>query len=426
VQALRLADPEALPAAAGDTVQVGRTTFEYAQVVSTSGSTVVVTPPLQSIPPAETPVALLEPLATTTPPPALEYAERSGRELVSITPVFAGSARLELDTLTDLREGDLLEVRERDAQQSELVTLKDLPAKEQSGLGIPTKTIKVEPSLRFDHPAGTEVALLVPVGRAARLDADAGAGVRDLVLADASALGAGPGARLRIGSGSAAEHRYVESTLANGLRVRPPLARGHFAGEPVVRVASRSGGTGFLAWLASAVGLELRTDRGERWNRELVRLVGPLWRWRGTRRGVEELLAGSVRGEVGERLLLSGLERRGVEVVDMANSMQLGLVSTLGYDTVLCGRPSYFRADLQAERRSHRMHQPAGIDELVRAARQSLEREKPAHTFYDLHVYATTMQLGVDSVNEVGARLGDTTLLWDEPLVVAGDEERRP
>ena len=80
----------------------------------------------------------------------------------------------------------------------------------------------------------------------------------------------------------------------------------------------------------------LRSDRGERWNRELVRLAASLWPWRGTRRGVQGLVAASIRGE-GDAF-----------VVDLANPLQLGLV----------------------------------------------------------------------------ARLGDTTLLWDEPLVVPGDDER--
>jgi hypothetical protein len=499
---LTLATPEALDAVVGDVVRVGRDAFEYAQVVATHGSVLVVTPPLLVRPPLETPVALLEPAPTTTPPPELEHAERSGRELVVRAPVRTRAARLELDSLTGLVEGDVVELRERDATRSELVRIAELPATEHAGIGIPTITSRVEPPLRFDHQAGTEVAVVESAGRATRLAAGAGTGASSVAVTDLPAVGlqvgapvgvgtgatadyghtrsltharleldaglgsahavgtrvaavedgggetrlvaaveagaralavatlvgvrVSPGSALEIGSGTLAETARVLSTSPARIEIDPPTAHAHLVDEPVARLATRSGGTGFLAWLASAVGLELRPDRGERWNRELVRLVGSLWRWRGTRRAVEELLAGYVRGEVGRRELPSGLVRRGVEVLDLANPMQLGLVSTLGYDTVLCGRPSFFRVDLQTESRSHRMHQPEGIDELVRATELALRREKPAHTFYDIHIYATTTQLGLDSVNEVGARLGETTLLWDEPLVVAGDEERRP
>jgi hypothetical protein len=69
------------------------------------------------------------------------------------------------------------------------------------------------------------------------------------------------------------------------------------------------------------------------------------------------------------------------------------------------------------------MYQPAGLISLVRAAREALRREVPVHLGYELRLHANTMQLGTD-ITEVGARLGDTTLLWDEPLVVLGDERR--
>jgi hypothetical protein len=425
LQALTLASPDALGAAVGDVVRIGSESFEFAQIAAAHGSVLVVTPPLLEIPPADTPVALLEPAPTTTPPPALEHAERSGRELVVVSPAHAGSFRVELDTLVGLAEGDVLELRQRDAQRSEIRRIEELPAKEMSGRGIPTLTLRLHRSLRYDHPAGGEVAVLEPAGREARLAEAAAPGASTVSVDDPGALAGRVGAAVRIGSGEQAEYAHVRGLAGAAVTVDPPLSHPHTREEPVARLETRSGGTGFLAWLGAAVGLELRADRGERWNRELVRLVGALWPWRGTRRAVEEFLRGYVRGEVGRRRVGEVLERQGVEVVDAANPLQLGLVSTLGYDTVVCGRPNFFWVDLSTNRRSHRMYQPQGIEELLRAAHRALRREKPAHTFYDIRLYANTMQLGLDSANEVGARLGDTTLLWDEPLLVAGDEERR-
>ena len=57
----------------------------------------------------------------------------------------------------------------------------------------------------------------------------------------------------------------------------------------------------------------------------------------------------------------------------------------------------------------------------LQATRDAVGREKPAHTYYDIRLTATSMQLGVDETTEIGARIGETTLLWTEPLVVEGE-----
>jgi hypothetical protein len=206
-----------------------------------------------------------------------------------------------------------------------------------------------------------------------------------------------------------------------GVTLTAPLRRAHGAGADVFvlegtdvgLLVARSGGTRFLTWLASAIGLELRADRGERWNRELVRRAGSLWPWRGTRRGVEAFVESYVLGEAD------------VDVVDPAQPLQLGLVSTLGVDAIPCGMPDFFWIELRTEERNSRMYHPAGLVSVIRAAREALRREAPAHLAYDVRVFANTMQIGGHPETEVGARLGDTTLLWSEPLLVPADEERR-
>lgn len=161
----------------------------------------------------------------------------------------------------------------------------------------------------------------------------------------------------------------------------------------------------FLDWLGGWVGLTLRADletaalglegeaaraaaeRRER-ARALVAGAVPLYRLRGTRRGLEELV----------RILTGGLSPT---IDEMAATFQVGVSSTVGRDTLLGGgAPHFFHVLL-------RLPQPGPaarrrVEELVRAI---LDVEKPAHTRYRLDVLTPAMQLGVHS------RIGVDTLL---------------
>jgi hypothetical protein len=71
------------------------------------------------------------------------------------------------------------------------------------------------------------------------------------------------------------------------------------------------------------------------------------------------------------------------------------------------------------------LHTPAGLDVMHRAARYMLDSEKPAHTYYELRVRASTMQLAPPSQTTIdgkpGAQIGATTLLWQDPWVYDSD-----
>ncbi|HEU0013460.1 MAG TPA: phage tail protein [Longimicrobium sp.] len=160
----------------------------------------------------------------------------------------------------------------------------------------------------------------------------------------------------------------------------------------------------FLDWLAGWVGLTLRADletgapgeeagdaaaaaRRER-ARALVAGAVPLYRLRGTRRGLEELV----------RVLTGGLSPT---IDEMAAAFQVGVSSTVGRDTLLGGGASHFFHVLL------RLPQPGPaarrrVEALVRAI---LDVEKPAHTRYRLDVLSPAMQVGVHS------RIGVDTLL---------------
>lgn len=165
--------------------------------------------------------------------------------------------------------------------------------------------------------------------------------------------------------------------------------------------------TAFLDWLAGWVGLTLRGDleavavgegeeaRAIRERRALARaLVAnavPLYRLRGTRRGMEELI----------RLFTGGLSPT---VTEMTASFQVGVSSTIGADTLLDGgAPHFFHVLLRLPHPDPRARRR--IEELVRAV---LDVEKPAHTRYHLDVLTPAMQVGVHS------QIGVDTLLVPE------------
>jgi hypothetical protein len=243
--------------------------------------------------------------------------------------------------------------------------------------------------LRTDHDADEPVTVRPPANRrmTAVLAASAARGRTEIVVAEQA------------------------GRTRRAVRLMTPLRFGHDAGTAVA-VADRPGaGTTFLGFLAGWIGLKPRPDRGERWNRELLRLAGRIWPWRGTPRGVEAFLTASLRGEA---------ER--VRVLDAPDPFQLGLVSTVGADAVIGGMPPhYFAVEIDTEPRNSRLYSPVGLAEMAQAAHTVLRAERPAHTYYDLRVNAYTMQIGVDAQTEIGARVADTTLLWGAPQVLEGE-----
>ena len=201
--------------------------------------------------------------------------------------------------------------------------------------------------------------------------------------------------------------------LRRAVQVSAPLQFAHAAGTGLRVLGARhgpAGGAAFLGWLAGWVAVETRPDRGERWNRELLRLNARLQPWRGTQRGLEATLNATLR------------EEATAAVGDRPNPLQIGLVATVGVDTVICGDPpNYFTVELQVDPRNGRLASPLGLAELVQAAQTVVRREKPAHTYFDLAINAGGMQIGADDAREIGVRVGETSLLWERRLLVRGE-----
>jgi hypothetical protein len=207
----------------------------------------------------------------------------------------------------------------------------------------------------------------------------------------------------------------------------------------------------FLNFLASWIGLPLRDElipragetdlkgrlrindtpyerRKARWNRHLMRTAVGIYPRRGTRAGVEGMLRAWLKDDlVEERVIVTDLLRT---YTDIDAVFRLGERARLGVDTVLGeGPPFFFIVDLTPDPTVRGLRNPAGIDVFLREARYILETETPAHTYYELRVRVSTMQLappiGSERAGEIYAQVGETTQFWDQPAVYRVGYENR-
>jgi phage tail-like protein len=149
----------------------------------------------------------------------------------------------------------------------------------------------------------------------------------------------------------------------------------------------------FLPWLAGWVALTLREDWSEAEKRRIISEIVPVYRQRGTKAGLTTVLQAYI-GSVG------------AEIEEFNEALQLGVTSTVGINTVIGGGPPhYFLVKIILP----------GLDDLdfsrkEQIARAIIEQEKPAHTYYDLHLqFPPTMQIGVRSTVGVDTLLSTRT-----------------
>lgn len=145
----------------------------------------------------------------------------------------------------------------------------------------------------------------------------------------------------------------------------------------------------FLAWLSEWVALSLRADIGAERQRVLIASAVRLYRVRGTKAGLEELV---------------GIYTTPSTTIDeRAPRMQIGDHSTVGVDTTLGGGPPHFFHVT--------VRLPETTDPKVIAARQRIvtaiiDAEKPAHTYYTLDLETPILQIGIHSTVGVDTLLG--------------------
>jgi phage tail-like protein len=152
----------------------------------------------------------------------------------------------------------------------------------------------------------------------------------------------------------------------------------------------------FLPWLASWTAFSLRADLDFDQQRDFLSRIIQLYSWRGTKKNMIELLAIFTKGK--PKIIEAG-----------GNEFQIGVNSTIGQDTWLSGGPAhYFQVTIsltEADKAAEKIDTQA-IERKLKIARDLIELEKPAHTFYDLNVSYPSMQIGVQSTLGVDTLLG--------------------
>jgi phage tail-like protein len=147
----------------------------------------------------------------------------------------------------------------------------------------------------------------------------------------------------------------------------------------------------FLDWLATWVALTLREDWTEAERRRILSEIVTSYRLRGTPNGLRHVLSA-----------FTGLPADTIRIAELAAPLQVGVVATVGVDTIVGGSPPhYFLVDALVP--------VTGAADLTRKKsilRAILDLEKPAHTFYDLRIQVPTMQIAVISRVGVDTVLG--------------------
>ena len=148
----------------------------------------------------------------------------------------------------------------------------------------------------------------------------------------------------------------------------------------------------FLPWLAGWAALSLRSDMSLARKRRLLANIIPLYRIRGTRKYLEELLA----------LCLDVV----VAISDIdVPELQIGKHSTIGSDTYIDGGPPFFFRVMMI---AHGMSK-SELEAQRQIANDVIELAKPAHTYYQIDIVSPNLQLGIHSTVGVDTVLGTAT-----------------
>jgi phage tail-like protein len=157
----------------------------------------------------------------------------------------------------------------------------------------------------------------------------------------------------------------------------------------------------FLEWLAGWVALTLRADMPVVKQRDFIANIVQLYKRRGTLSNLQHLL----------EIFLEGTP----SVVEPdAHEMQIGEQSTIGEDTYLGGGPPhFFEVTISLARPS-----PEFLERQLQVARDLINLEKPAHTYYKLQSTFPTIQIecsstiGIDTI--IGTEIKDMSQCAEE------------
>ena len=145
-----------------------------------------------------------------------------------------------------------------------------------------------------------------------------------------------------------------------------------------------------LDWLAGWMALVFREDWEESKKRRLISRILPLYRIRGTKKGLEEYIT----------IYLPNVS---VDITEVVTAFQVGEASTIGRDTYVGGGlPHFFIVTIVLPEPNLAMKKVR--EEAVRAI---IDLEKPAHTYYHLNTIVPTLRIGQFSHVGVDTLLGD-------------------
>lgn len=147
----------------------------------------------------------------------------------------------------------------------------------------------------------------------------------------------------------------------------------------------------FLTWLASWMDLVLREDWDLQKKREVIARIIPIYRMRGTKKGLEEFLRIYVGGNI--EIYETSTFRVGCSQVEVNSLIGEGIKPY--FFTVIATLP---KTHQEVENKNSGII--ANIEEIINL-------EKPAHTIYTLRVITPTLQIG----NKAGSVTGRNTLI---------------
>ena len=148
----------------------------------------------------------------------------------------------------------------------------------------------------------------------------------------------------------------------------------------------------FLLWLATWTAFTLRADLPMEKQRDFIARIIQLYRWRGTKQNLQELL----------KIFTIGVPT----IIELQGErFQIAVNSTVGEDTILGGGPPHFFQVIIALTRVTE----TVLNRQLQIARALIDLEKPAHTYYELIPSFPTMQVGVHSTVGVDTLLGTVT-----------------
>lgn len=143
----------------------------------------------------------------------------------------------------------------------------------------------------------------------------------------------------------------------------------------------------FIDWLSSWVGLVLKEDWSIQKKRDVIARIIPIYRMRGTKRGLEEYLNIYIDGEI--------------KINDNFSQFQVGINSIVGESTVI-GLPYFFLVEAKLA-----IADPQAMQRKINTIKTIIEREKPVHTDYEIQLKdVPSMQV------EIHSTVGIDTLIW--------------